>query len=290
MSTILPLPASRLRAAALPPDHLALLTACRPGVALCTVVHIEGSFSRRLGAQLAVFPDGSVAGSLADGCLERQLASDVRTSGGPRVLRYGQGSPLIDFRLPCGGALEILVDPAPDRAACQTAAALLATRAPATLALPDNPFLPERAYIPALRVLAFGEGPELDALGRIAAPTSFDVSTVGRAGLALGRASHLPPLDRWTAAVLLFHDHEWEMPLLAQLLAADGFYIGAQGGAIARRNRMERLRRAGIDEAACQRIHAPIGSVGTCRDPETLALSILAELGGAYERIHPHHR
>ena len=98
---------------AIPEDHEALAAATASGTGLCSIVNIEGSFSRRLGAQLAVHADGSVTGSLADGCLERELAAEVARGGEPRVIRYGAGSPKIDFRLPCGGGLDILIDPAP---------------------------------------------------------------------------------------------------------------------------------------------------------------------------------
>lgn len=46
------------RDAALGDDHAALAAARETGVGLCTIVRIDGSFSRRLGAQLAVLPDG----------------------------------------------------------------------------------------------------------------------------------------------------------------------------------------------------------------------------------------
>ena len=64
-------------------DRSALRAACEPGVGLCTIVGIEGSFSRRLGAQLAVHPGGAITGSLADGCLEKQLASEVAAVSRP---------------------------------------------------------------------------------------------------------------------------------------------------------------------------------------------------------------
>ncbi|MEC7533929.1 MAG: XdhC family protein, partial [Pseudomonadota bacterium] len=83
-------------------DHAALSAACEPGVGLCTIVGIEDSFSRKLGAQLAILPDGSTVGSLSDGCLEAQLASDMRTVTAAQVRRYGAGAQAIDFRLPCG--------------------------------------------------------------------------------------------------------------------------------------------------------------------------------------------
>ena len=118
-------------------DHAALVAACEPGVGLCTIVGIEGSFSRRLGAQLAVLPDGTTVGSLSDGCLEAQLATDMRGQAGPRVIRYGSGSAMVDFRLPCGGGLDILLDPAPDRFACREIVRMLDSRRPAILPLPS---------------------------------------------------------------------------------------------------------------------------------------------------------
>ena len=147
-------------------EHAALLACCEPGVALCTIVGIEGSFSRRLGAQLAVHPSGEVAGSLADGCLERQLASDALAATEPVVKRYGKGSPQIDFRLPCGGGLDILIDPRPDHAACRDIADRLHSRKKASLQLPKNSLLDRRHYIPSLNLRIFGEGPELAALTR----------------------------------------------------------------------------------------------------------------------------
>ena len=117
-------------------DHAALRAAAAGGAGLCTVVGIDGSFSRRLGAQLAVHPDGSVTGSLADGCLEAELAREMALGGAPRVLRYGAGSSQIDFRLPCGGGLDVLVDPSPDRLACQAAVDRLDQRQEARLDLP----------------------------------------------------------------------------------------------------------------------------------------------------------
>ena len=55
-------------------DHDALFLAAEGDAALCTIVGIDGSFSRRVGAQLAVARDGRVAGDLADNCLNAELA------------------------------------------------------------------------------------------------------------------------------------------------------------------------------------------------------------------------
>lgn len=268
-------------------DRSALRAACEPGVGLCTIVGIEGSFSRRLGAQLAVHPDGTITGSLADGCLEKQLASEVAAASGPVVKRFGAGSELIDFRLPCGSGLDVLIDPAPDPVACRAAAARLDAREETSLALPCAQ-LPARRYIPALKLQLFGEGPELEALVALARAAGVEVDAHGKDALSLGRRPGGLAADPWTAVVLLFHDHEWEQPILEWALSTPAFHIGAQGGFEARRGRIERLAASGVPPEQLERIRSPIGVIGHSREPGVLAISVLAEIVGAYEALHPH--
>jgi len=268
-------------------DRAALRAACEPGVGLCTVVGIEGSFSRRVGAQLAVGPDGAIIGSLADGCLEKQLASEVAAASGPVVKRFGAGSELIDFRLPCGSGLDVLIDPGPDRAACRAAVERLDGRDAAGLALPCAE-LPERRYIPALQLQLFGEGPELDALLALAGAAGMAVAGRGKDALSLGKQPAGLAVDAWTAVVLLFHDHEWEQAILEWALATPAFHIGAQGGFEARRMRIERLAERGVPPEQLSRVRSPVGVITRSREPGVLALSVLAEIVGEYEKLHPH--
>lgn len=278
-------------------DHIALRAAAEAGQGLCTVVGIDGSFSRRVGAQMAAAGD-SVAGSLADVCLERQLAGDLAAMGAgtaPQLQRYGRGSPIIDFRLPCGGGLDILLDPAPDRAAIAEAVAALDVRQPASLALPvpaEAPphLLRERHFIPPLSLVLFGEGIELTAVANLA--RTMGIATQVRSkdeasGLALGRAPTGLAADPWTAVLLLFHDHEWERTLLQWALDTPAFYIGAQGGMRARMARLDDLARSGVNESQLARIVSPIGLIPRTREPGVLALSALAEIMARYEALHP---
>jgi len=267
-------------------DHAALYAACDPGVALCTIVGIDGSFSRRVGAQMAVRPDGGTIGSLADGCLEQQLASDVRTLQSPEIRRYGKGSDQIDFRLPCGGGLDILLDPSPDRKECRSVVAQLERRTPAALALPAPDFLLVRNYIPRLTLRAFGEGAELAVLAELAAAMQIQVEALGKDDLTLGKPSGNHAADRCTAVVLLFHDHEWELALIEEALAGEAFYIGAQGGEGARIRRSLDLISRGVAEEQLARLRSPIGIFHGCKTPSSLALSVLSEIVGDYEKLH----
>jgi len=279
-------------------DAAALHAAGTGGMALCTLVGIEGSFSRRIGAQIAVAPDGRTIGSLSDGCLERQLAADAAATDVPILRRYGRGSPLVDFRLPCGGGLDILIDPRPDRAALAAAAGELVARHGTVMPLPLPPgstgsLLASRRYIPSLRVLVFGEGPEFSAFAHLATAMGAEVEAHARAdstghGLALGRVPPGLVVDAWTAILLLFHDHEWERALLGWAVTTPAFFIGAQGGGPARGARTAMLRTEGASEAQIGRIRSPVGLIARTRDPETLALSVLAEIVADYEGLHPH--
>lgn len=270
------------------PDHAALLAASADGVALCTIVGIEGSFSRRRGAQIAVLPDGCVVGDLADTCLERELASTAKRASKPQTLRYGRGSPMIDFRLPCGGGLDILVDPSPDRAAIRKAIDDLARRAPASLPLAANPLLASRQYVPSLQVAAYGEGPELDWLARLGSAAGIEITATDTGQMSLGQMPAANPPDRWTAVLLLFHDHEWEAPLLHHALRGDAFFIGAQGGAKAREHRIRALKCSGFDGLEMARIKSPVGATSGSRTPQALALAALSDIVSHYEKLHPH--
>lgn len=261
-------------------DTEALHAVARHGGALCTVTAIDGSWSRRLGAQLAVLPDGTTRGSLADGCLERALASEAALGGPARVLRYGEGSPFVDIRLPCGSGVEVLVDPAPDRAAIAATVEALAARRPAKL--DTGPIV--RHYLPPLRLVVCGSGPEavaLDRLARAQGLTAELLRPLGEDGgtLALGRAPDVTP-DPWTAVAVLFHDHEWERDLLPWALASQAFHVGAQGGKGARE-----ARAGWLSAEEMVRLKSPIGLFAHARTPSVLALSVLAEIVAEYEKL-----
>jgi xanthine/CO dehydrogenase XdhC/CoxF family maturation factor len=87
-------------------------------VAVATVISVEGSAPRPIGARLAVTSEGEMAGSVSGGCVENAVvyeAQDVLKTGKPRVVRYGITDEMAwDVGLACGGTIEVFVEPVND--------------------------------------------------------------------------------------------------------------------------------------------------------------------------------
>ncbi len=85
-------------------------------------------------------------------------------------------------------------------------------------------------------------------------------------------------LDRHSALVTLTHDPKLDDPALALALQSPAFYVGALGSRRTQGARRDRMRAAGFDEAALDRVRGPVGlAIGAIGAPE-IALSILAEI------------
>lgn len=243
-----------------------------------------------------------MAGSLADACLELQLRREAEQARGIRdafVKRFGKNSPNIDFRLPCGSGIDVLIDPAPDVEAVRQVLRQLTQRRPAALDLKlhsQPSLLQSRAYIPQPRLVVLGTGPEVTALMRFAQSFGVDVecrfpigdAVPGKGSLSLGRTPEDISIDPWTAIVILFHDHEWERTLLPWALRTDAFFVGVQGGQAVREEREAMLLANGLESSAASRFHSPVGLIPRTREPDMLALSIFSHVMAEYDRLHPH--
>ena len=84
-------------------------------VAVATVIKVEGSAPRPVGAAMAISSGGELAGSVSGGCVEAAVFEEARETlrtGRPKLLRYGITDEMAwDVGLACGGTIEVFVEP-----------------------------------------------------------------------------------------------------------------------------------------------------------------------------------
>ncbi len=285
--------------------------------ALVTLVGIEGTSPRPLGSQMAVCEDGRAAGVITGGCAQAAIILEAQSAladGRPRLVRYGVGSPYIDIKLPCGAGIDVYVDPTVGDGDVALVTDAVAARACAEMVIDleaertacrtgmhgqsqaerDGSRLIRR-YAPAQRLVIAGKGPIAASLARLGAEAAFETVLLSPEPetLELGRAPSVAArplmraddfeadtLDAWTALVLLFHDHEWEPPILAKALQTPCGYIGALGSRRTHGERLDALRAMGCPDDQTARIHGPVGLAIGAKSPPAIAVAILAQIVG----------
>ena len=172
-------------------------------------------------------------------------------------------------------------------------------------------------FAPHPRMLVFGAIDFAAALARVGKFLGYRVS-VCDARAVFATAKRFPDADEvvveWphrylertavdarTVICVLTHDPKFDVPLLAAAVRTEAAYIGAMGSRRTHRDRLARLREAGVAEDALTRVASPIGLDIGARTPEETAVSIAAEIiagrcGGTGRRlgdtegpIHHHH-
>ena len=275
------------------------------GGVLALITGTEGASYRNTGTMMAFGRDGRRMGSLSSGCIEDDIAEHAKAAlitGRSVTLRYGLGSPFFDLKLPCGGGLTILLVPNPDRALLATILAKGEARQIAQLSvdltsgalslIPDaNRFTV--TLQPELRFWVYGHGVEALSFALMAQAAGYDVTLYGQNSLqsdlsrivplhvetvASFRSHSCPTPDSRTAVTLFFHDHENEAHILAQFLPSAAFFIGAQGSLRARNRLLADLTALGVSPENIARLRPDFGLIPSCRDPRTLAVSVLAHV------------
>jgi len=86
-------------------------------------------------------------------------------------------------------------------------------------------------------------------------------------------------IDTRTVICVLTHDPKFDVPVLeVALRLPEVCYVGAMGSRQTHKDRMDRLREAGLTEAELGRLASPIGLDLGARTPEETAVSISAEI------------
>lgn len=298
-----------------------LADAMRQGrpAALATLYKVEGSAPRGPGAQM-LFVDpqdggGEIAASgyFSGDCIEGDVASHalhVLSDGVPRRLHYGTGSPWIDIRLRCGGALHVLVERvAPDDAAAREllghaeARRSCRWRSDGTnrrvtqddgplLDVYEEPFSLARRHDPVRRLIVSGGDPGALAAARLGVlsqfetillrpdgpsePPPFPVSRYVRGDPATALAEL--GMDRWTAYLGATHEDHHDLGGCLAALRGGAGYVGMIGAKSRAPARLDALKAAGATPEDLARLNLSPGVAGLGKSPWEVATGILAEI------------
>lgn len=150
--------------------------------------------------------------------------------------------------------------------------------------------------LPAIQVIVFGSNNDIYPFLRMSGELGWDTTLVTHllradkalfslAGKVLDQAEDMmPPVDTYTAIVLMTHDYKTDLRRLPEALRTAVSYIGILGP----RKRTERMYAAleaegrPVSGADRHRIYSPAGLDIGAATPEEIALSILAEIRGHF--------
>ena len=288
------------------------------GVVLGTITRTWGSAPRPVGSVVGVRDDGQIAGSVSGGCIEDDLIAKVRAGSldltTPELLRYGVGAEeATRFGLPCGGTLELMLEPLAARSLIPELLAKLdaGERVQRVLDLVtgavqlhpprgDADLLTLTAttltthHGPQWRLLIIGAGQMTQYLAQMALGLDYQVLICDpREEYADGFAVPGTMLTRdmpddvvtafapdgHSAVVALTHDPKLDDLALMEALKSPAFYVGAIGSRVNQAKRKARLAEH-FDVSAKQlaRLHGPVGLNIGARTPPEIALAILAHM------------
>jgi xanthine dehydrogenase accessory factor len=289
---------------------------------LATVVATWGSSPRPVGSLFACNSRGQIVGSLSGGCVEDDLL-DKLTSGQlakdhPQFFKYGITAEETErLGLPCGGQLDIIVEPYQPipaaRAHFEHLVRRLESRHTVTRrvdlkkhlfdASDSDSFTPldwdaqsqilTHTLGPRLQLFIIGAGMVSQYLAHIAGALDFEITVCDPRdhllkdfpGEGIRRIAEMPDdavrkfaHDSASAIVALTHDPRIDDMGLMEALRTQAFYVGAMGSTRTSASRRTRLRALDLTDAELSRLRAPIGLPIGSHTPPEIAIAILAEI------------
>lgn len=296
---------------------------------LVTLVGAWGSAPRPVGSILALSQSGELRGSVSGGCIEDDLIARVHafTQTGwptrPFTTDYGVSSEEAQrFGLPCGGTLELVVEPLTAESGLKdtllglqgrervlriltlASGRVEVVRGTEDTVLRFDGQILSSVFGPRWRLLVIGAGPIAEFLIDMGVPLDLDVTVCDprpEYQASWRRPAHVLDTrmpddavlafspDASSAIVALTHDPKQDDLALIEALGSRAFYVGALGSRANQAKRRARLLEF-VSPAHLTRLRGPVGLPIGSRSPAELAIAILADLiacrnGYVLERI-----
>ena len=283
--------------------------------AVATVVATRSSAPRPVGSKLVVRDDGSIEGSVSNGCVESDVilaAQEVLAGGEPRLVTYGITDEMaIGVGLPCGGEIDVFVEPYQGDAAEVVLTVIAGDDVGAKLSDPELEQAARRrgrshvfelegqtvfadVSVPPPRLFVYGAVDTAEALCAAAKLLGWR-TIVADARPRFATRDRLPSADEilvlWpdealahvapdaaTSVVVLTHDDKFDLPLVRGALETEAIYLGWLGSRRNQERRRGLLLEDGVAEEDLERVSGPAGLDVGAASPEETAVSILAEI------------
>ncbi|MEP0201812.1 MAG: XdhC family protein [Halioglobus sp.] len=259
---------------------------------------------------------GSLSGGcVEDDLLERIRGGDISLTL-PQQIEYGVTAQENErLGLPCGGRLYVLVEPLlavdssvkwVDEVLAQLSARRCIVRTlhlnsgdvecaacEQYVALKLEPDRLVQCFGPQMRLVLVGAGQLSLTVAELALAMDYEVMVTDPRqalldqweGPAVPLLSGMPDDvvrefadDPHSIVITLTHDPRIDDMALMEALERDCWYVGALGSQRTTTKRVSRLRTLGLDDAALQRLHAPVGLPIGSKTPMEIAIAILGEL------------
>jgi xanthine dehydrogenase accessory factor len=226
---------------------------------LATVVQTSGSAPRHEGARMLVRPDGSSAGTIGGGAIEKKVIEEALTlmKGGNASL---QSYELKEIGMACGGGMSVFVEP----------------------------------LRPLPQLLIFGAGHIGTCIAQIGRMLDFHVTVVDNRQEYANRerlpfadeiiaedyesAIHKAEFNDQTYIVILTHRHAHDIEILEKCVGRTWCYLGMIGSRAKVARALDQLRSSGVPQEIVEQIHSPIGLKIGANTPAEIAISIMAEI------------
>lgn len=289
---------------------------------LATVVATYGSSPRPIGSLLTCNENGDVVGSLSGGCVEEDLVSNLIhgsvASATPAFVRYGATeAEAAKFGLPCGGVLDVVVEPVDVRESTLSTyqqintllerrrtvrrtvhldsgeLELIETTAYEPLVYDGDKHLLAQTYGPRYQLFIVGSNMVAQYVAEFAQKLDFLVTVIDTNQQSLSsfdvpgvvKVCDIPDEvllceanDANSAIVALSHDPRLDDMALLGAFETSAFYIGAMGSNRTSIARRNRLRELGVSDSKMEKLHAPVGIDTGSKTPPEIAISILAQI------------
>ena len=285
-------------------------------VVLATIVNTWGSAPRPIGSLTAIRDDGVVAGSVSGGCVEDDLIEKIKSESiaakRPQLVTYGvTNEEATRWGLPCGGTLEVVVEPVSDASGIAELLERIShqqlVRRRLDMASGRATLEPGRwqdvlefdgrelsaVHGPRWRLLLIGAGQLTRYLAEMARMLDYQVTVVEpREEYFAGWDLEGVPLDRGmpddvvresnldghSAVIALTHDPKLDDLALMEALKSAAFYVGAIGSKKNNDARRKRLEEFDLAKDEIARLRGPVGLYIGSKTPPEIAVAILAEM------------